>query len=55
MTTTDKQSDEFDALRQPEQHSKACWVHGDAQRGLLNDLEEFDISHLSALGVIEAR
>ena len=50
----DKQSDELGALRQPEQHNKARWMDGDAQRGLLRDLEEFDISHLSAIGVIEA-
>ena len=49
MTTTDKQSDELGTLRQLEQHSKARWMHGDAQRGLLMDLKEFDISQLSAL------
>jgi hypothetical protein len=48
----EQQSDEWGTLRQPEQHSKARWMHGDAQRGLVMDLEEFDISHLSALGVI---
>ena len=54
VTITDKQSDEFDALRQPNEQSKARWMHGHAQRGLLSDLEELGISHLSALGGIEA-
>ena len=49
MNRGEKQSDELGTLRQPEQHNKACWMDGDAQRGLMRDLEEFDISHLSAL------
>ena len=55
MNRGDQQSDELGTLRQLEQHSKARWMHGDAQRGLWRDLEEFDISHLSALGGIDAR
>ena len=49
MTTTDKQSDELGTLRQLDQHSKARWMHGHAQRSLLSDFEKLDFAHLSAL------
>ena len=48
------QSDDLGTLTQPEQHSKACQVCRDAQRDIRRDMDEFDISHLSALGGIEA-
>jgi hypothetical protein len=54
VSTIDKQSDDSGAFAQPNEQSKACLVCRHAQRGLWRDLEEFDISHLSTLGVIEA-
>ena len=49
MNRGEQQSDELGTLRQLEQHSKARWMHGHAQRSLLSDFEKLDFAHLSAL------
>jgi hypothetical protein len=54
VKTRHKQSDDSGALRQPNEHSKACLACRHAQRGILRDSEDYDVSHLSAFGGIKA-